>query len=115
MKVSELEGASLDQWVARAEGIEVKYSAVEQYWRIIGNSENLHWAPHQDWSQAGPIIEREAISLIAPHIGDRWEANYGNSVENQVVCDGKTPLEAAMRAYVTSKFGNEVSVTPEER
>ena len=112
MKVSELEGASLDQWVARAEGIEVKYSTVEQYWRVIGNSEDLHWAPHLDWSQAGPIIERESISLIAPHIGDRWEASYGSTVETQAVCDGKTPLEAAMRVYVTARFGKEVFDSP---
>lgn len=112
MKVSELEGASLDQWVARAEGIDVRYSTVEQYWRILDTPDNLIWEPHSDWSQAGPIIEREAISLIAPRIGQRWEANYGASIENQVVCDGKTPLEAAMRVYVTTKFGTEVQDTP---
>lgn len=113
MKVSELEGASLDQWVARAEGIEVRYSKVEQYWRIIDNGDDMHWAPHQDWAQAGPIIEREAISLIAPKIGERWEANLGNTVESQVVCDGKTPLEAAMRVYVTARLGAEVNDLPE--
>lgn len=112
MKVSGLEGASLDRWVAKAEGIDVKYSTVEQYWRILGNSEDLHWAPHQDWAQAGPIIEREAISLIAPRIGARWEASAGNAIENQVFCDGKTPLEAAMRVYVASRFGADVSDTP---
>lgn len=108
MKVSELEGAALDRWVARAEGIEVRYSTVAQYWRIIGDAEDLHWAPHQDWSQAGPIIERESISLIAPRIGDRWEASYGSSVESQVMCDGKTPLEAAMRVFVAARFGEQV-------
>lgn len=108
MKASELEGAVLDRWVAKAEGIEVKYSTTEQYWRIGGNSENIHWAPHRDWSQAGPIIEREAISLLAPKLGHLWEASYGDTVETQALCHGRTPLEAAMRLYVSLKFGAEI-------
>jgi hypothetical protein len=108
MKTSELEGAVLDRWVAKAEGIEVKYSTTEKYWRIDRNPDNIHWMPHRDWSQAGPIIERESISLLAPKLGSLWEASYGDSVETQALFSGRTPLEAAMRVYVAIKFGAEV-------
>ena len=65
-----------------------------------------------DWSQGGPIIEREMIS-VGPH-----------QVEGKVVgfCAlglktdwfyGPTPLIAAMRCYVASKLGDEVNI-PEE-
>lgn len=112
MKVSELNDAALDHWVAKAEGLEVKYSAAEQCWRLVGNAEDLQWSPHQDWAQAGPILEREEISLIAPKIGERWEATYGSAIEHQAVADGKTALEAAMRVYVAARFGDEVSDLP---
>ena len=108
MQTAELEGAILDRWVAKAEGIEVKYSTTERYWRINDNPENIHWAPHVDWSQAGPIIERESISLLAPKMGHLWEASYGDTVETQASFNGKTPLEAAMRVFVSIRFGAEV-------
>jgi hypothetical protein len=108
MKISEMEGAALDRLIARAEGIEVKFSTTEQYWRVVSESGDLHWEPHRDWAQAGPIIERESISLIAPKIGSLWEAGCGNSVETQIACNGRTPLEAAMRVYATFRFGEEV-------
>lgn len=107
MKVSEMEGAALDRLVAQAEGIEVKYSTTEQYWRVVSEPGNLHWEPHRDWAQAGPIIEREAISLIAPKIGDLWQADCGDSVETQISCNGRTPLEAAMRVFVSARLGTE--------
>lgn len=108
MKSSALEGANLDRWVAKAEGIEVKYSTTQQYWRVDGTPEDIHWAPHCDWSQAGPIIERESISLLAPKMGHLWEASYGDTVETQALCNGKTPLEAAMRLFVSLRFGTDV-------
>lgn len=108
IKISEMEGATLDGWVAKAEKLDVRFSTTERYWRIAGNAEDLHWAPHKDWAQAGPIIEREAITLIAPKIGHLWEANCGDTVETQIACNGRTPLEAAMRVFAISRFGKEV-------
>jgi hypothetical protein len=46
--------------------------------------------------------------LQAPKLGNLWEASYGDSVETQALCNGKTPLEAAMRLYVSIKFGADV-------
>lgn len=63
-----------------------------------------------DWSQGGPIIERERIGL-GFGVGidsNRWEAGYITPEET-----GPTPLIAAMRCYVASKLGDTVDV-PEE-
>jgi hypothetical protein len=59
-----------------------------------------------DWSDGGPIIERECIELTlnTDTTGGKWKAGD---------CTGPTPLVAAMRCYVASKLGDEVEV-PEE-
>lgn len=83
------------------------------------------WQPSTDWSQGGPIIEREEIT-IAPWYCDgkfsHWEAN-GHDLEYDEVGEyfhgsdyaqtGPTPLIAAMRCYVASKLGDEVELPPE--
>lgn len=57
--------------------------------------------------QGGPIIERERINLW--NEGYEWEASrYGEHI-----VWGKTPLIAAMRCYVASKLGDDVTI-PEE-
>jgi len=101
VKTSELTGAALDWVVAKAEGNEVS----------IRNG--CLWIPTEcystDWSQGGPIIEREKIGVgYAPDIPD-WVAVDMNS--NYYM--GPTPLIAAMRCYVTSKLGNEVELPKE--
>lgn len=74
------------------------------------------WFDHKnystDWSEGGPIIEREKISVKAQQ--PEWAAYIA-------VCDGltdrilygPTSLIAAMRCFVASKLGDEVDV-PEE-
>ena len=59
-----------------------------------------------NWSQGGPIIERESIDIMKVGI-TQWRADCGPAVT------GPTPLIAAMRAFVTKKFGDEVEI-PEE-
>ena len=72
--------------------------------------------PSTDWAQGGPIIEREGITLAKGNPilftdgtrEDLWIAKlHGNKAH------GPTPLIAAMRAFVTSKFPNGIT-TPEE-
>ena len=68
--------------------------------------------PTADWSQGGPIIEREKIGLWSGFGPDdnQWGANkQGIPYEH---C-GPTPLIAAMRCFVASKLGAEVEI-PEE-
>jgi len=58
-----------------------------------------------DWSKGGPIIEREDISIYK--MGHQWLAGKGTG---RGAVFGPTPLIAAMRCYVASKFGDEVEV-----
>lgn len=63
--------------------------------------------PPTNWSQGGPIIEREKTAIrFVPW--DTWVAECKGYTG-----EGTTPLIAAMRCYVASKLGDEVEV-PEE-
>jgi hypothetical protein len=100
MKTSELIGPALDWAVAKCEGNEITIR------------KGCLWIPTDcysaDCSQAGPIIEREKISVFT--LGKGWGAQLKS---HRDIRRGPTPLIAAMRAYVASKLGNEVEV-PEE-
>lgn len=81
-----------------------------------------------DWAFGGPIIGRERIALLPPNKGDRtwWTAGLDPTVDEGAQCEsgwidlpaicleheqlGPTPLIAAMRAYVASKFGEEIDL-----
>lgn len=81
------------------------------------------YSPFTGWAMFGPIIERERITISAlfaqinPPIPDfdknEWGAYipYGTTERGMGV--GPTPLIAAMRAFVTKKFGDEIEI-PEE-
>lgn len=56
-----------------------------------------------DWQHAGPIIEREKIT-ICPNATTWWAVHPDTELE----VHGATPLEAAMRAYVHAKLGEEL-------
>lgn len=97
IKTSELKGVALDWAVTKCEGFLCDY----QY-----NSSLISYSTN--WSQGGPIIERENLQLgtwqmhwfaykaNGPRVGQRW--------------NGPTPLIAAMRCYVASKLGEEVEI-----
>lgn len=117
MKTSELTGALLDYWVARSNGTDAA-----DLWIDRGNGRNLAdcvffksgvpFRPSTSWAHGGPIIERERIQLEFHdwHREEPWCAQKhqrGGDYER-----GPTPLVAAMRAYVASKFGDEVPADP---
>ena len=123
MKTSELTSAALDWAVAKCEGgTDFWYDTIATYWiKLDGKDRALSkgWAqsftPSTDWSQGGPIIEREVIVLTHPKY-DCWTATGQDSTDLDTPLyqeDGPTPLIAAMRCYVASKMGDEVDV-PEE-
>jgi len=74
-----------------------------------------HFHPTKSWSIAGPIIEHEGIGLDQYADYPRWQAftPAPEQQSGQAVCNGPTPLIAAMRCYVASKLGDDVEV-PEE-
>jgi hypothetical protein len=124
-KVSELTGALLDAAVAKAEGwgqIQGGAWAVQKWVPGLAGEQidvsqiyrgPLPWST--SWQHGGPIIEREQIDIVygsgesyAPWCAgialERWK------IESGITIIGATSLEAAMRAYVASKFGNEVDL-----
>lgn len=111
-KTSELEGALLDAAVAKAEGWEWRIIESEKpfVWLIDGPDINprFEFRPSTDWSDGGPIIERERIKI--EHAIDYWDAAIMSKTSTFYHQTGSTPLIAAMRAYVASKLGEEVEL-----
>lgn len=114
MKVEDLNNNQLDFLVAKAEGIEVRYTTVGEFWRVMGELNEIQWMPHRDWSQGGPIIEREGIGFFRAPSPDNPE--YGSEepwvasdAHDTVTYRASTPLAAAMRVYVATKLGTEVT------
>lgn len=128
MRTSELTGAALDWAVAKCEAEAVELIST----RMITERRHVSLTPEEvasfpapnpylvipgvgnaaystDWSQGGPIIEREFIELTCT---DEWKA-FMHFQSNPCDEDGPTPLIAAMRCYVASKLGDDVDV-PEE-
>ena len=93
VKTSELTGAALDWAVAKCEGITL---GVVYYFQ-----------PSTNWSQGGPIIERERITVIAMPNGTWATSTPLHSFHHP------TPLIAAMRCYVASKLGVEIEIPAE--
>jgi hypothetical protein len=71
----------------------------------------FYYQPSVDWAYGGPLIERSGICIEREdHDGAEWYAQipkWANGPAWQQAT-GKTPLIAAMRAFVASKFGEEV-------
>lgn len=102
MKTSELTGAALDWAVAKCEGITLDEGGA------VTNDCDV-FAPSIDWERGGPIIEREGIELEFD--GNLW--NAGMFHDEDFIAQGPAPLIAAMRCYVASKLGNEVTIPNE--
>jgi len=108
-KTQELTGAALDWAVAKCEGIDLFET---EGWVYPEDGGRAPYKPSSDWSQGGPVIERELIRLdtACNYTDGKWKARI-DSVGGW--WPGETPLIAAMRCFVASKRGEEVEV-PEE-
>lgn len=113
IKTAELTGAALDWAVAKCEPDDTLAIYFDEDtgeplcyddWK-----DNQEYKPSSDWSQGGPIIEREGVSIEYAAQPEKWCACI---MADQEVY-GPTPLIAAMRCYVASKLGDTVDV-PEE-
>jgi hypothetical protein len=118
-KVAELEGALLDAAVAKAEGARVLPGRIEWPGEIQMVSMG-GYRPGEDWFDGGPIIERERLVLGPTDKLGEWIAyadgatitDWGSDTitGSSTYGTGPTPLVAAMRAYVASKFGATVDL-----
>ena len=126
VKTSELTGAALNWAVAKCEYDNRRYhygsTCFNPNTKSVYETEELrkigvNFAPSTNWTQGGPIIEREHISLRGPSIaGVNWASfidRSGTSHGPQHRQAGPTPLIAAMRCYVTSKLGDSVEIPKE--
>jgi hypothetical protein len=116
MKVSELTGAMLNYWVARAEGIPASQLKIIQVprtenqivvWQKPGQGHIAYretvLAYSTDWAQGGPLIEKHIETLYEN--GDHWGARTHSRAIGAI---GATPLQAICRAVVRAAFGDEV-------
>jgi len=110
--VNELSGAALDWAVAKCEK-----NWVLELSSFIPNHDLGRMNYSTDWSQGGPILEREHMHIdclrVADHyrssVWEAWPYNGGTKLIQQ----GPTPLIAAMRCYIASKLGDSVDVPDE--
>lgn len=108
MKVSELSGALLDFWVAKVENWpNLNWSdgrAMTQAEWI--ESHDMRNGPSTSWTSGGPIVNR---LVDYGYVIMRTEPGGPVRIMNAFgATDGRTTLEAAMRAHVRSRFGHEV-------
>jgi hypothetical protein len=105
-------------WILGSDGVFKKFWFDETASRAGHWREHDRFEPSTDWSQGGPIIEREEIGIRrnAPcSKGCEWQGSPSITAKG---AGGKwgygpTPLVAAMRCFVASRLGDEVDV-PEE-
>lgn len=115
VKTSELDGVALDWAVAKCEGF-TEYDPVTE--KMLPPRKEYGWVSlcdynySTDWSQAGPIVEREKIRLD-PRDSEWQAATWYEATQNFKTSYGSTPLVAACRCFVASCLGDEVEVPDE--
>lgn len=122
IKVSNTTKIQLDWLVVKIEGRECyvetgpksgkKYLMAFTHCCLTGEKEHSEvFNPSENWSQGGPIIDREKIGVDYYNTGKPlWIAGIAGTFQQAT---GPTPLTAAMRCFVASRLGNEVEVPDE--
>lgn len=98
------------EWVLDDDGVLKRFEFDGSRSRAGHWCEHERYTPSTDWSQSGPIIERELICLDLLD-GFAWVAYTKFDGPGKGV--GPTPLIAAMRCFVSSKLGDTVEVPDE--
>ena len=122
MKVHDLAEAKLDFWTAKAAGIPeprildgVCMIGASQGKQTAFGTPMVHYRPSSHWADGGPLMESERISVWRYPDLDSWHAcvEFGferdEGLKAKHYYQGPTPLIAAMRCFISSKLGNEVS------
>lgn len=117
MKVAAMDQCTLAYWVAMAEMLSpilvspacltkektICSSPVYDRDCCIGYS----YAPQSTWSQGGPLIEKHSVTLYPFLDGRGWYAHACNGRGTRM--EGTSPLIAAMRSIVATKWGKEIA------
>jgi len=109
-KVSELEGAKLDYWVAKA----LNWGEREGTWwseniplyRCRGTIAEL--SPSRTWAACGPLIQECKVEIVPWNEEAPFIACVASCDKQRCDQVGESPLEAACRAIVASVYGEEV-------
>ncbi len=122
MRTSELIDVQLDWAVAKCESLVLGTDPFGLSPIIAAPVFLKKYHPSTDWSQGGPILEREKIEIhyyCNPDeaLAQLHEGEYDDDGEfiddSHHPMTGPTPLIAAMRCLVASKLGDEIEI-PEE-
>jgi len=111
MKVSELEGAELDYWIARALGWGKWQEYPHGIYPInpVEGDWGQPWMPSSEWCDGGPLIEEYQVGLdYFASGGVEAQCLSGDPDDINPIVKGSTVLEAACRAIVASVYGEEV-------
>lgn len=116
IKTNELIGPALDWAVAKCEGVKVE-KFPESPSLFYGKGFDKY-RPSTNWSQGGPIIERERLCVGYRHqpdpeycpINDPVINCWARTTPGHYLFYGPTPLIAAMRCYVASELGDVVEI-----
>lgn len=117
IKTSEATPLQLNWLAAKCEAVEVEYinDGITRCLLRVSPFTG-RYSPSTDWSQGGPIIEREKIGIWpSDSIEGMWASrpDYEVYPERLPPSYGPTPLIAAMRCFCASNLGEEVEI-PEE-
>lgn len=118
MKTSELTDIALDWAVAKCKYPELVWGSSigihhASHQIVIPHltEPQCYWNPSTNWSQGGPIIERESINTRYDpdcNKAQAWEAS--DDIDFFEAMYGTTPLIAAMRCFVASKLGDDIEI-----
>jgi hypothetical protein len=122
IRVDDLTGAQLDLAVAHALGWAAELLVPDRCWARVDNGNLTLFEPSSDWSVAGPIIQQHLIGLSPPtsrvhrHGGPNagwgasgvWTASTW-SAPRRSAWHATDPLVAAMRCFVKSRLGDEIT------
>jgi hypothetical protein len=119
IKLSETTPIQIDYLVAKCKGfgpdqymrnIDIRYNVAGKVSCLLVPIDRTYtyWAPSTNWSQGGPIIERERIAIKENEYG-WWFARIARGKWVR----GKTPMIAAMRCLVASQLGDQIEVPDE--
>lgn len=127
MMVSELTGAQLDYWTARAEGVPAEQLEIRRVPRTdwlhvvrtvpvlaVGDPRPRHVGAEvlrysTDWAQGGPLVDKHRVNIRSFAREVECDLDYGAGIST-----GYAPaaLEAICRAVVLAAFGDDVDEVP---